>query len=105
MPRSNYTDANKRQWVSRFNDSESTAAAFCREFKLPYASFMSWRRLYLAKPKGKPAAQSRQKTEFIELTVSPTPSAKTAAAPSLAAELALGSGILLRVYTVSDSSS
>lgn len=101
MPRSRYTDIEKRQWVSRFNRDNSSAAAFCREHRLPYGSFRAWRRNYYGKPAGMKLQKRRaaQKTEFIEVSVEPhLPPAKPEP-PAIAAELSLGCGITLRVYS------
>ena len=103
MARARYQESEKRKWVRRFNGYHSNAAAFCREYKLPYGSFMSWKRLYLVKP-SKSTALAPQQFEFIELTVeTPSSSVKGAATPIPVAELSLGSGVVLRVFTPGDS--
>ena len=97
MSRSRLTESEKRQWVALFNDYDLSAAAFCREFKLPYGSFMAWKRAYKS-VRTKPAAISPQKSEFVEFVVE-HPQRSTALASAPVAELSLGSGVILRVFT------
>ncbi|MDA7613843.1 hypothetical protein N8586_01790 [Verrucomicrobiales bacterium] len=70
MSRKRYQESEKRKWVRRFNGYNSNAAAFCREFNLPYGSFMAWKRRYRRKP-SKLTAFLSQQSEFIDLTVEP----------------------------------
>jgi len=98
MSRSRLTESEKRQWIALFNDYDLSAAAFCREFKLPYGSFMAWKRAYKNEPKK--AAEISRKAEFVELVVEQPQRSTTShshAAP--VAELSLGSGVVLRVFT------
>lgn len=100
MPHSKLDESEKRQWVSLFSNYDSSAAAFCREFDLPYASFMAWKRLYFGKTAKRPKASARG-PEFVELVVeSPLPSS-LACTPSRVpvAELSLGSDVVLRIFT------
>ncbi|MDB2347874.1 transposase [Verrucomicrobiales bacterium] len=98
-----YQEAEKRKWVRRFNDDNSSAAAFCRKFNLPYGSFMAWKRLYRGSS-SKPKTLAPQQSKFIELTVEPRrSSARNVATPTPVAELSLGSGLVLRVFAPSDS--
>jgi len=97
MPQTRLTESEKRQWVALFNDYDLSAAAFCREFSLPYGSFMAWKRLFKDKP-AKSTAISQRPAEFVELIVEqPQPSTTPTNAP--VAELSLGNGIVLRVFT------
>ncbi|MCH1504823.1 MAG: hypothetical protein L7V86_14660 [Verrucomicrobiales bacterium] len=94
MSRKRYQESEKRKWVRRFNGYNSNAAAFCREFNLPYGSFMAWKRRYRRKP-SKLTAFLSQQSEFIDLTVEPPSSPVIAVAtptptPTPVAELSLG---------------
>jgi len=103
MPRKRYQESEKQKWVRRFNGYHSNAAAFCREFNLPYGSFMAWKRLYHSKP-SRSTALAPPQSEFIELTVEPPSYPVTGvASPTPVAELSLGSGMVLRVFAPSDS--
>lgn len=100
MPHSKLDESEKRQWVTLFSNYDLSAAAFCREFHLPYSSFMAWKRLYHGKTAKRPKASARE-PEFVELVVeSPLPS-RRAATPSQVpvAELSLGKGVVLRIFT------
>ena len=98
MSRKRYQESEKRKWVRRFNGYNSNAAAFCREFNLPYGSFMVWKRLYRKKPL-KSTALVPQCSEFVELTVEPPNSpVRGVSTPMPTAELSLGSGMVLRVF-------
>lgn len=97
MSRSRLTESEKRQWVALFHDYDLSAAAFCREFKLPYGSFMAWKRTYKNEPKTATAISPR-KAEFVELVVE-QPQRSTASHVTPVAELSLGSGVILRVFT------
>lgn len=100
MPHSKLNESEKREWVTLFSNYDLSAAAFCREFDLPYASFMTWKRLYHGKlarsPKAAPSG-----SEFVELVVErslPTPHAGTSLRAPVA-ELSLGAGVVLRIFT------
>ena len=96
MSRKRYQESEKRKWVRRFNGYHSNAATFCREFNLPYGSFMAWSRLYRRKP-SKSTALASQRSQFVELTVEP-PNSRVKVVSTPVAELSLGSGIVLRVF-------
>jgi hypothetical protein len=100
MPHPKLNESEKRQWVSLFSNYDLSAAAFCREFDLPYASFMSWKRLYHGKLAKSPKAPSSG-SEFVELVVEHPASSHRTAPPSRVpvAELSLGSGVVLRIFT------
>lgn len=97
MSRLRLDDAEKQKWVDLFYEYDLSAAAFCREFGLPYSSFLSWKRTASTKRK----SGENSEAEFVELVVQPpdrgaVPLSATAACP--VAELQLGSGMLLRVF-------
>jgi transposase-like protein len=103
MSRKKFTELDKQRWVIRYQSHGANAAAFCREFDLPYGSFMAWRRHYHGKNGStESATPACVQTPFIEVTVdSPSPQAKGTVSPLPVAELSLGSGIVLRVFTPS----
>ena len=101
MSRKKFTESEKQRWVSRFQTHDTSAAAFCRKFDLSYGSFMAWRRLYAGKGgRAKSATLADTQPPFIEVTVDSL-SNQTAheVSPMPVAELSLGSGIVLRVFT------
>jgi hypothetical protein len=89
-------ESEKRHWVSIFLEHDLSAAAFCREFGLPYASFLAWKRLY---PEGgAPPSQA-----FVELVAEDVEGAVPAPAtgaerPIPVAELAFTGGLTLRIF-------
>lgn len=103
MSRSTFKKSEKRRWVSRFQGHGTSAAAFCREFDLPYGSFMAWKRLYSDKRgKARLVAPAEAQPPFIEVTCdSPVSHAEGEASPMPVAELSLGSGVMLRIFTPS----
>ena len=44
MSTRSFTDTEKREWLMLFDHYDWSAAAFCREYMLPYGSFLNWRR-------------------------------------------------------------
>jgi hypothetical protein len=100
MPNSILEESEKKQWVTLFGNYDLSAAAFCREFDLPYASFMAWKRLYHGKA-AQAANVPEQKPEFVELLVEPAHPATRhdASLPVQVAELCLGAGVVLRIFT------
>jgi len=99
MPTSKLEESEKQQWVTLFGNYDLSAAAFCREFDLPYASFVAWKRLYHGKVARAPKV-SEQKPEFVELMVEPPhPTARRdSSLPVPVAELCLGAGVVLRIF-------
>jgi len=87
MSRRRYTDEEKARLLAEFQACGSTAAAFCREHRLCYQTFLNWRR---AAP-GDEAFPERP--EFIELDLG----RPVRAAPAVLIELELGDGIVLRI--------
>ncbi|MCK5922513.1 MAG: transposase [Methylococcales bacterium] len=93
-------ESEKLRWVSLFSNYDISAAAFCREFDLPYASFMTWKRLYHGKL-AKPSKATPSEPEFVELVVEPPSSPRvTTSSSAPVAELSLGSGVVLRIFTL-----
>ncbi|MEN9022616.1 MAG: hypothetical protein ABF370_19135 [Verrucomicrobiales bacterium] len=99
MPHSKLDESEKRQWVTLFSNYDLSAAAFCREFDLPYANFMAWKRLYHGKTAKLPKASARG-PEFVELVVEPPLPSHRVGTPSRVpvAELSLGTGVVLRIF-------
>ena len=101
MPHSKLNESEKRQWVTLFKNYDLGAAAFGRGFGLPYASFMTWKRLYHGKlAKSQKTAPSG--SEFVERVVErslPTPHAGPPPLRAPVAELSLGAGVVLRIFT------
>lgn len=100
MPNSKLEESEKQQWVTLFSNYDLSAAAFCREFDLPYASFMAWKRLYHGKAAPAPKVREK-KPEFVELMVAPphTTTRRDTSLPVPVAELCLGPGVVLRIFT------
>ncbi len=81
-----YTQDEREQWLAKFEESSSSAAAFCREHGLSYASFLRWRR--------QAGAGVEPPTEFIELEVG-----RPGSCPNPeAVEVTFPSGIILRIF-------
>jgi transposase-like protein len=102
MSRSRLDDSEKLEWVELFESYDLSAAAFCREFDLPYSSFLSWRRLAA---EGKSKARAKVPgTDFVELVVQqPHGAAFRPQVPKVIpiAELALGSDVVFRLFAPS----
>jgi transposase-like protein len=79
------TEDERKGWLTRFERSGSTAAAFCREHELNYQSLLRWRQMAIAESEGA--------TEFIELEVP----CSASASPAEAVELTFPSGLTLRI--------
>jgi len=79
-----------------FEDHDLSAAAFCREFSLPYASFLKWRRELSASPGRAKNLTSTESAlvEFVEVIAESSRSSMR----DLVAELELGSEYVLRVF-------
>jgi len=95
---------NATQWqqlIDRQSQSGSSAAAFCRENGLTYASFMYWRSRLTGRENNVASSVSDTSPEFIELTddLAGGRSAREdpSSTASLVIELDLGSGIQLRI--------
>lgn len=90
------TDKKRSELLARFEGSGRSAAAFCREHRLPYQSFLAWRR---AVKKGGPAAAGRPaRTQFVEIEVNGEQLRRPGPAAGPAVELAIGAGMILRIY-------
>ena len=99
-----FSEVEKTEWLQLFESQDLSAAAFCREYALPYSSFLSWRRTAEAAPRV---------PEFVELVSlpdadpdpDPDAGAAIAAGPLPLAELLLGNNLRLRLYeTVAENS-
>lgn len=80
-----YTEEERREWLTRYEQCATSAAAFCREHELNYQSFLRWRQ------RATPGSESS--TEFLELEVPcpvSVPHAETV-------ELTFPSGLTLRI--------
>jgi len=76
-------------------ESGLSAMAFCRARGLGYQNFLRWKKTLATDGHGKAAGKAPL---FVELAVEPA-GAGAVRTPSLAAELSLGGGIILKVYT------
>jgi len=56
-----YTEEERREWLTRYEQCATSAAAFCREHELNYQSFLRWRQ------RATPGSESSP--EFLELEV------------------------------------
>ena len=85
MSHRRYTDKERKAWLAKFEQSTTSAAAFCRKHRLSYQSFLSWRRE--ADRVAAPVAG------FVEVEV-PRPAGRVA---NEAVELAFPGGLVLRI--------
>ncbi|MDF1714652.1 MAG: transposase [Akkermansiaceae bacterium] len=90
------TRKQREHWLAQFDQSNLTAAAFCREHQLSYQSFLNWRRKAQTNETDAP-------TEFIELEI-PSPRA-TPIRHSSVVELTFPGGLLLRIHPQSTTRS
>ena len=100
MNRQSLSESEKTEWVELFENYDLSAAAFCREFSLPYASFLKWRRELPSSPDGAAGngggPEPPATVEFLEVIAgSSQPQTPT---HCVLAELELGAGYMLRVY-------
>lgn len=96
MARRRYTEEKKAELVRKFERDGGSAAGFCRKHRLPYQSFLAWRRASKAPPTGAAGAVEFQEVEVVSSEARSTP-APAAVAPVV--ELVLGGGgMVLRVY-------
>lgn len=86
MSHRRYTDKEREAWLAKFEQSNTSAAAFCRKHRLSYQSFLCWRRE--ERRRGEPVA------EFVEVGV---PRPATGRGVTEAVELAFPGGLVLRV--------
>lgn len=77
--------------VGEQEQSGRPALAFCRERGICYQSFLRWRK----RVSGHGVASHEGRSTFVEIAVQPEDDGKT---PQLAAELALGGGIVLKIF-------
>jgi transposase-like protein len=86
MSRRRFTEKQRQALVAKFEQSSTSAAAFCRKHQLTYQVFLRWRRA--ASGGAEPAP------EFLEIEV-PSPAAGSGTAESV--ELTFPSGLVLRI--------
>lgn len=80
-----YSQDERKQWLARFEQSGTSATAFCREHQLSYPSFLRWRR--------QAGRGVEPPADFIELEVT-----RPAACPKTeTVELVFPSGLTLRI--------
>ncbi len=84
-----FTKKEREHWLAQFDQSNLTAAAFCREHQLGYQGFLNWRR------KARPA-EVKTGTEFIEVEVPPP--TNTPVNHGTVVELSFPGGLLLRIH-------
>lgn len=94
MARRRWTEKRKTELLEKFASCGLNAAAFCRKHRLPYHSFLDWRREALS------AAEQRDEApKFAEIEIETTeagPASPAGTGPSV--ELILGGGMVLRIY-------
>lgn len=78
--------------MSKFERSGSTAAAFCRQHRLAYQTFLGWRRELAA------TTEASAAPEFVELEAAPREAGPTEAGGQVMVELVLGGGMVLRIH-------
>ena len=83
------TKKQREHWLAQFDQSNLSAAAFCREHQLGYQGFLNWRRKARA-------AEAKAPTDFIEVEI-PTPQTTPISHESVV-ELTFPSGLLLRIH-------
>ena len=84
--------------VGEQEHSGQTALAFCRQRGIGYQNFLRWKRTLAT---GLSPERTDKKPAFVELALESSPPGLPAS--SLAAELVLGSGIVLRVFAPTES--
>ena len=86
MSHRRYTDKERKAWLAKFEQSNTSAAAFCRKHRLSYQSFLGWR-----KELNRVAVAA---AEFVEVEV---PRQATGSGVNEAVELAFPGGLVIRV--------
>jgi hypothetical protein len=84
-----YTQQDREHWLTKFDQADSTAVAFCREHQLCYQTFLKWR-------KAGRESNIVSGADFIEIEV-PTPPPAPPTAPRV--ELSFPGGLTLRIFT------
>lgn len=84
-----FTKRQREHWLAQFEQSNLSAAAFCREHQLGYQGFLNWRR------KARPT-EAKNLTDFIEVEV-PAPQTTLISHESVV-ELTFPGGLLLRIH-------
>ena len=91
MPSRRTTRKQRERWLTQFDQSSLTAAAFCREHQLSYQGFLNWRRK--AQPRKVDAT-----AEFIEVEVPSPSTSATSISHQSVVELTFPGGLLLRIH-------
>ena len=108
MSRISFTQTEKAEWLDLFENYDQSAAAFCREFSLPYSSFRKWhRQASEIASRNRGDAGGVPVPQFVELvTGEPQRNSEDCTGGGdeggnlghVLAELDLGAGYVLRVY-------
>ena len=84
-----FTKKQREHWLAQFDQSNLSAAAFCREHQLGYQGFLNWR--HKAQP-----VEANAPTDFMEVEV-PTPQTIPISNNGVV-ELLFPGGLLLRIH-------
>ena len=88
--RRHYTQQERERWLTKFDQTGSTAVSFCREHQLCYQTFLRWR---------KAGRESNAvSADFIEIEV-PAPSSAPLTVQQV--ELTFPGGLTLRIHSPS----
>ena len=93
MARRRWTEERKAQLLEAFASSEMSAAAFCRQHRLPYQRFLCWRKAAAVRQ-----AEGTNAMSFTEIEVEAGNARPGPAGWRPIVELVLGDGMVLRVY-------
>lgn len=93
-----FSEKQRAALLVKFERWEGSAAAFCRKFRLSYQTLRGWQRSAARTPR------TGETPAFVELELK-TRSAAPRACREAVAELALGSGVVLRVYALREGQS
>ena len=87
--RRHYTQQDRERWLTKFDQTDSTAVAFCREHQLCYQTFLKWRKAGRKPNTGAGA-------NFIEIEV---PASSPAPSTAQRVELSFPGGLTLRIHS------